>query len=228
MDRENLKETLRPVIVQASRGRGFSPAILHGLIEKESNYKVHASSPTGVRGLCQITKTTAREVIEKNAVTLVDDNILLPQNQIIISSVYLQNLLNRSIKEHPRFTYKQHLIFALQSYNCGYGSMTVALKRGGWSNYKSYLPVTADKHYAEKVLKNSTTWKPINKDSEATKTIVGNEPKSGNTWIKGNISPILGSIVGGFYLFLLARKILKIGGKNEQSLGSNPLSLLAE
>ena len=204
MDKATFKESLRPRIIQAARGKNFTPRILHGLIEKESNYRIYVSSPTGVRGLCQITSSTAKEVITKNSVKLIKSNIYLPENQIVISSLYLQNLLDRSFKEHRNYTYQQHLTFALQAYNCGYNAMSIAIKKGGWSDYKRFLPTGSDRHYAEKVIKNSETWKSA---PTAELAITNNSKNSSNDYVKGDILPILGLILGGCYLFTLGRRL---------------------
>ena len=159
---ETLEARLRKDIIKATKHKEFGPDVLHALIEKESSYRLNAKSPTGVHGLCQITWNTAKEISEKYDIELSRSNFLNPEIQITLSSIYLQEQLDRTQLMFPTLNKTQQLRIALHAYNSGFSSVIRAIKKGGISNFNRYLPKTADKHYAEKILGNKTWVSEVN------------------------------------------------------------------
>ncbi|WP_051252461.1 membrane-bound lytic murein transglycosylase MltF [Ferrimonas kyonanensis] len=114
---------------------------------QESHWNPKARSPTGVRGMMMLTRSTARRVG-------VDDR-LDPQQSIRGGSDYLHDLIRRlpaSIPEPERFW------FALAAYNIGLGHVEDArvlaqrqgLNPSSWRDVKTVLPKLTQKRYYQR------------------------------------------------------------------------------
>ncbi len=119
---------------------GFDWRMIAAVIYQESHYNADAISRTGVRGLMQVTLDTAREMEIKNRRN--------PAQSIKAGIKYLDVLYNRfdDIKNKH-----QRLLFALASYNIGYGHVRDAQKlaeergldKNSWASLKQVLPLLA-------------------------------------------------------------------------------------
>lgn len=111
---------------------------------QESHWRPRAKSPTGVRGLMMLTRSTARSLGVKNR---------LDAEQSIAGGAKYLNLVHGQIPDHieePDRTW-----FALASYNVGFGHLEDARKlteKAGknpdrWLDVKEFLPLLAQKQW---------------------------------------------------------------------------------
>jgi membrane-bound lytic murein transglycosylase F len=114
------------------------------MIYQESHFNPHARSYTGVRGLMQVTQATAREMgIESR---------MDPESSIRAGVRYLAMLRDRfdDITDD-----RERLLFALASYNVGYGhvrdAQEIARNKGmdpnTWESLKTVLPLLRRSEY---------------------------------------------------------------------------------
>jgi len=134
------EETIR----REAEKNGFDWRLITAMIYQESHFNPRARSYTGVRGLMQITQVTAREVgIESR---------MNPEDSIRAGVRYLAGLRDRfnDIQDE-----RERLLFALASYNVGYGhvrdAQKIAIKKGlnpdTWETLKKVLPLLRRPEY---------------------------------------------------------------------------------
>lgn len=87
-------------------------------------------------------------------------DMLKPENQIEMASVRLEEMMSKIGSRYPKITEAKKLELALHAYNSGYSSVCKAVSKGGFNKFKMYLPNTADKEYADKVVSLSKSWTP--------------------------------------------------------------------
>ncbi len=128
------EETIR---LEAEKN-GFDWRLIAAMIYQESHFNSRARSYTGVRGLMQITQATAKEMGIENRMD--------PEDSIRAGVRYLARLRDMfNDIENDR----ERLLFALASYNIGYGhvrdAQEIAKKKGldpdAWENLKKILPL---------------------------------------------------------------------------------------
>ncbi|MDY6825261.1 MAG: membrane-bound lytic murein transglycosylase MltF [Thermodesulfobacteriota bacterium] len=134
----------KPVIEKVAERYGFDWQMIAAMIYQESHFNPRAKSYTGVRGLMQLTQTTAREMGV--------DSRLDPVQSISGGVRYLAKITSRfeEIKD-PR----TRLLFAMASYNIGYGhvrdAQQIAREKGldpaKWSSLKKTLPLLRNRKY---------------------------------------------------------------------------------
>jgi len=135
------------IIRKESKKAGFDWRMIAAVVYQESHFDPYAESHTGVRGLMQITQSTAKELGIKNR--------LDPEQSLKAGILYLHRLYNRfeKVKEsHDRF------MFALASYNIGYGHVQdarkISRKKGldpnKWISLKTVLPLLMQREYYKK------------------------------------------------------------------------------
>ncbi|MCI5130915.1 MAG: membrane-bound lytic murein transglycosylase MltF, partial [Candidatus Electrothrix sp. EH2] len=113
------------MIRKEAKKYGFDWRMIAAVIYQESHFDPKARSYTGVRGLMQVTRTTAREMGIKNR--------LNPAQSIRAGVGYLAKLYNRFTDIR---TSSERLLFALAAYNIGYGHVRDAqqiCRRKGWN-----------------------------------------------------------------------------------------------
>jgi soluble lytic murein transglycosylase-like protein len=110
---------------------GIDPALVHAVIEAESNYRASARSHVGARGLMQVMPATARDLGVTSARHLFD-----PQQNVEAGVKYLKFLLERFDGDLPT---------ALAAYNAGPGAV---------SKYDGIPPYPETQNYVRKVLSN--------------------------------------------------------------------------
>jgi membrane-bound lytic murein transglycosylase F len=128
------KETIR----REAEKHGFDWRLIAAMIYQESHFNPRAMSYTGVRGLMQVTKATAKEMGIGNRMNA--------EESIRAGVQYLARLRDRfnDIKDD-----RDRLFFALASYNIGYehvrDAQEIARKKGldpdTWENLKTVLPL---------------------------------------------------------------------------------------
>ncbi|MCI5124278.1 MAG: membrane-bound lytic murein transglycosylase MltF [Candidatus Electrothrix sp. AR5] len=116
----------KDIIRKESKRYSFDWRMIVAVIYQESHFNSRARSYTGVRGLMQVTQVTAREMGIRNR--------LDPVQSIQAGVGYLAKLYARfaDIKDAD-----ERLLFALASYNIGYGHVRDAQKlcqRKGWNH----------------------------------------------------------------------------------------------
>jgi hypothetical protein len=119
------------LIATVATKHGIDPALVHAVIEAESNYKARATSHVGARGLMQVMPATARDLGVKNARRLFD-----PEENLEAGVKYLKLLLERFDGDLPT---------ALAAYNAGPGTV---------SKYDGIPPYPETQNYVRKVLSN--------------------------------------------------------------------------
>lgn len=133
---------------QAAAEYGFDWTLLAAQAYQESHWLVHATSPTGVRGIMMLTKNTAAQ--------LGIEDRLDPESSIFGGAEYLRQVYERlpaSIQGGDR------IFFALAAYNVGYGHVmdarNLALGMGKdpnqWTEIREVLPLLSQKRYYRKL-----------------------------------------------------------------------------
>lgn len=115
---------------------------------QESHWRARAKSPTGVRGMMMLTRTTAKE--------LGIENRLDPQKSIMGGALYLNKLRKRIPKS---VTEPDRTWIALAAYNVGMGHIWDARKLAKelnknpdlWQEFSTVLPLLAKKKYYKKL-----------------------------------------------------------------------------
>lgn len=138
----------RPVFEKASARHGIPWTLLAAVSYQESHWNPKAKSPTGVRGIMMLTKTTAGAV----GVT----NRLDPAQSIMGGAKYLDRMMKR-VPEDVKG--RNRLWYALASYNVGFGHVQDArviaerLEKdpNEWHDLKTVLPLLSRKQYYKTV-----------------------------------------------------------------------------
>lgn len=110
---------------------GIDPALVHAVVEVESNYRASAQSHVGARGLMQVMPSTARDLGLKSARALFD-----PKENLETGVKYLKFLLERFDGDLPT---------AIAAYNAGPGAV---------AKYDGIPPYPETRNYVRKVLSN--------------------------------------------------------------------------
>jgi len=147
------------VIKTESAKYGFDWRLIAAVVYQESHFNPEAKSFTNVRGLMQVTEITAKEMGIKNRRD--------PQQSIHAGIKYLALM-------YKRFDYikdeSQRLLFALASYNIGYGhvkdAISLAKEKGydpnTWKGLKATLPLLSKaKYYNQTKYGYARGWEPV-------------------------------------------------------------------
>ena len=110
---------------------GIDPALVHAVVEAESNYRARAQSHVGARGLMQVMPATGRDLGVNSAALLFD-----PQANLEAGVKYLKWLLAR---------FDGDLTNAIAAYNAGPGAV---------ARYQGVPPYRETQAYVKKVLAN--------------------------------------------------------------------------
>lgn len=149
----------KDVIIEESEKYGFDWRLVAAVVYQESHFNPKARSFTNVRGLMQVTIKTAKEMGIKNRRD--------PNESIRAGIKYLDMM-------YQRFDYieddYQRLLFALASYNIGYGhvrdAMRLAEEQGydpqTWKGLKAVLPLLSKAKYYKKTKHGyARGWEPV-------------------------------------------------------------------
>jgi membrane-bound lytic murein transglycosylase F len=137
----------QPIIEKEADKHGFDWRLLAAIIYQESHFNPRARSYTGVRGLMQVTQQTAKEMGISNRMD--------PEQSVYAGTKYLSRMYERFDDMEDGLDRK---LFALASYNVGYGhvrdAQKIALQEGldpeKWSSLKETLPLLRYRKYYEK------------------------------------------------------------------------------
>ncbi|MDT8406254.1 MAG: membrane-bound lytic murein transglycosylase MltF [Methylococcales bacterium] len=123
-------------------------ALLASIAYQESQWNPHAISPTGVRGLMMLTKSTARELGIVNRTN--------PKLSIRGGAKYLKRMLKQTA---PEIDPNDRMWFALAAYNAGAGHVRDARKLARklgknpnvWADVKEVFPLLSQRRYFTKL-----------------------------------------------------------------------------
>ncbi len=144
---------------QAEKKTGIPWVLLASMSYQESKWNRHAISPTGVRGLMMLTRSTAADLGIQNR--------LDPKKSIAGGAQYLSHLYKR-LPHVLQSTDRMHL--ALASYNVGIGHVKDAQLLGRrlgknpnqWDDLKDVLPLLAKKEYYQDLPhRYARGWEPV-------------------------------------------------------------------
>ena len=136
---------LLPYFKKASKLTGIEWQLLAAIGYQESHWNPDAVSPTGVKGIMMLTRSTAKQVKVEDRKD--------PKQSILGGARYLK-VVEKKIPD--RIDNPDRLWFTLASYNIGYGHLEdarILTQRNGadpdkWSDVKQYLPLLSQKkHY---------------------------------------------------------------------------------
>ena len=119
------------LIETVARDHGIDPALVHAVVEAESNYRPRATSQAGARGLMQVMPATGRDLGVASAAMLFD-----PQANLEAGVKYLKSLLARFDGDLPT---------AIAAYNAGPGAV---------ARFRGVPPFRETQDYVKKVLAN--------------------------------------------------------------------------
>ncbi len=149
----------KELIVQESQKYGFDWRLVAAVVYQESHFNPNARSFTNVRGIMQVTQSTAQEMGISNR--------LNPNQSIKAGIKYLDRMYQRF--SHIEDEY-QRMLFALASYNTGYGhvqdALIIAKEKGydtqTWQALKSTLPLLSKASYYKKTKHGyARGWEPV-------------------------------------------------------------------
>lgn len=149
----------RETFQQAEKDTGISWVLLASMGYQESKWNRHAISPTGVRGLMMLTRSTAADMGIANR--------LDPKKSIAGGARYLVHLYKRV---HEETYVSDRMFLALAAYNVGMGHVTDAqllAQRLGknphqWDDLKDVLPLLAKKqYYRDLPHRYARGWEPV-------------------------------------------------------------------
>jgi peptidoglycan lytic transglycosylase F len=144
---------------RAEKKTGIPWVLLASMSYQESKWNRHAISPTGVRGLMMLTRSTAADLGIQNR--------LDPKKSINGGARYLAHLHQRVPKDIPQ---SDRLFVALAAYNVGLGHIRdarILAKRLGkngqqWEGLREVLPLLAKKKYYQDLPhRYARGWEPV-------------------------------------------------------------------
>jgi membrane-bound lytic murein transglycosylase F len=147
------------VIQEESKKYKFDWRLVAAVVYQESHFNPNAKSFTNVRGLMQVTDAAAREM----GIT----NRLNPEQSLKAGIKYLDKMYQKFIHIEDKY---QRMLFALASYNIGYGHVLDALKIAQekgldldtWQTLKITLPLLSKSQYYQTTKYGyARGWEPV-------------------------------------------------------------------
>ena len=134
----------KKIIKTEAEKYGFDWRLIAAIVYQESHFNPSAKSRTGVRGLMQVTLATAKQMGIKNR---------LDPKQSVKAGVKFLNLMHKRFDDIP--DPQQQKLFALASYNVGYGhvrdAQAIARQQGmdinKWTSLEKTLPLLSKQKY---------------------------------------------------------------------------------
>lgn len=150
----------KKIFINAANYYGLTWTLLASQAYQESHWRAKAKSPTGVRGIMMLTRTTAKELGIKNR---------LDATASIMGGAYYLNKLRKRLPDtvvEPNRTW-----MALAAYNVGMGHIWDARKLAkklnknpdSWQEIATVLPLLSNKKYYKKLKHGyARGWEPVN------------------------------------------------------------------
>ncbi|MDT8379641.1 MAG: membrane-bound lytic murein transglycosylase MltF [Desulfotignum sp.] len=147
------------IIETESKKFGFDWRLVAAVVYQESRFDPGAKSATHVRGLMQVTQAAAREMGIENRQD--------PAQSVQAGIKYLKQMYERFEEIEDEY---QRLLFALATYNVGYGhvldAMAIARDKGlnprVWNSLKKTLPLLSKPEYYKKTKHGyARGWEPV-------------------------------------------------------------------
>ncbi len=136
---------IRRLIVQAADRHGVEPALVLGVVRRESNFKPDVRGAAGEYGLMQVTRIAARDWERVNHRTIrFDRDLFDPELNVEVGTWYLSRGWKR-YKGHPEQT-----ILALSHYNAGPGRASEWSKKYQ-ENLLERIPFSSTREYISRV-----------------------------------------------------------------------------
>ena len=128
--------------------------LIYSIIKVESNFEANAVSSQNAQGLMQLMYTTAEEVARKNNIELTEENILEPDINIKLGTIYLSTLLEKY----------ECIEVALAAYNAGSGNVDKWIENGiikeDGSDIEN-IPFKETNNYVRKIIRDYEIYKKI-------------------------------------------------------------------
>ncbi len=149
----------KKTIIEESIKYDFDWKLIAAVVYQESHFNPNAKSFTNVRGLMQVTKDTAEEMGIENR--------LNPSQSIKAGIKYLDKMFKKFDYIEDEY---ERILFALASYNIGYGhvmdAMQIAKMMGldekKWQNLKTALPLLSKSDYYKETKHGyARGWEPV-------------------------------------------------------------------
>lgn len=149
----------KKIIIEESIKYGLDWKLVAAVVYQESHFNPNATSFTNVKGLMQVTRSTAQEMGIKNR--------LKPDQNIRAGIGYLDKMIKKF--KHIEDGYERTL-FGLASYNVGHGhvkdAMILAKQQGldpnRWQSLKITLPLLSKSKYYKKTKHGyARGWEPV-------------------------------------------------------------------
>ncbi len=149
----------KPLIMQESEKYGFDWKLIAAIIYQESHFNPDATSFTNVRGLMQVTEMAAQDMGIFNRVN--------PEQSIRAGIRYFDRMMEKFDYLDDEY---EKILFALASYNVGYGHVLDAVKiardlgmdPGRWQSLKTTLPLLSEARYHTKTRHGyARGWEPV-------------------------------------------------------------------
>ncbi len=137
----------RDLVDRIARENGLDPLLLLSIMREESRFNEKALSVSGALGLMQLMPFTARWIASISGLQedLKTEEILLPENNILMAARYLRRLLDEFHSVAP----------AVAAYNAGEGSVRRWLESQKYESLDEFIediPYTQTYYYVQKVL----------------------------------------------------------------------------
>ena len=128
--------------------------LIYSIIKVESNFDANAISSQNAQGLMQLMYATAEEVARKNNIELTEENILEPDINIKLGTIYLSTLLEKY----------ECIEVALAAYNAGSGNVDKWIENGiikeDGSDIEN-IPFKETNNYVRKIIRDYEIYKKI-------------------------------------------------------------------
>lgn len=128
------RKTCFEYCIEAGKETGLDPYLIYALVETESNRIIDVQSHSGAYGLMQVTDIARREVNRYYAMKFTPEDLKYPLPNIRIGALYL----NRWYQHYLSIDYNEAmaLMFAILTYNWGYGNVQNWLENGMEDNQR--------------------------------------------------------------------------------------------
>ena len=148
------KTDYRQYVEKYAEKYGVEKELLYAVIKVESKFNPNAISKSKAKGLMQIMDSTAKEIAKKNNIELTDENILDPEINIEIGTIYLSQLIEKY----------NSVELAIAAYNAGHGNVDKwisqdTLKEDGTD--AENIPFKETNMYVRKVMRDWKIYKSI-------------------------------------------------------------------